>query len=307
MKSGLFFFIALSVSVLAINNKESENIINSASYGDKVISESPLGEELQKKKINNFNDAVLLNWYLHFASLNDRGGDYTATQKKLLHLKQIEETNSTTQTSNKKELVSVKGFCLIQENIAIGKQPAALRSECETNIGSITMFGDLVNVNEKASLIVDPKYIERKGYRFKVESAVVTNESKTSYNIATFVNDRKIAEIGYSSLGVSADELKATTNEYLRVLEESKRKQNVEYVEVGSEGGDKYIYPIQTQNTEKPDPLDYLLKAGINIGASSIKTTADIFKKDLPYLYEVAGKTKIWIDLQVEKQGILVK
>lgn len=65
--------------------------------------------------------------------------------------------------------------------------------------------------------------------------------------------------------------------------------------------------PVQTTNTEKPDPLDYLVTAGVNIVSSTIKSTAEIFKKDLPYLYQVVAKTKIWIDLQVNKQGEYVK
>ena len=71
--------------------------------------------------------------------------------------------------------------------------------------------------------------------------------------------------------------------------------------------GNAYMQPIQTTNTEKPDPLDYLIDAGINVLASTVKTTADIFKADLPYLYQIAGKSKIWIDLKVNKKGEYVK
>lgn len=298
-------FICLTF-LYAAENKESENIINSASYGDKVIRETPLGEEVNRRKMPIYYNEVLLNWYLHYNTLNERSAKYAGVSKELMPTREILDKDSANGDKPEKELIFVKGFCLIADEIFVGKQAASLSSECETNIGAITIFANLVNVNEKASLIVDPKYIERKGYRFRVESAIVTNEARTSYNVATFVNDRKLAEIGYSTLSVSSDELKTATNEYLRALEESKKKQDIQYVEVGS-GADRYVYPVQTQNTEKPDPLDYLTKAGVNIAASAAKTTAEIFKRDLPYFYEIAGRTRIWIDLQVDKKGVFVK
>lgn len=168
------------------------------------------------------------------------------------------------------------------------------------------MFANLVNVNEKASLIADPKYIEKNGIRFEVTSSIVTNEAKTSYNIATFVNDRKIAQIGWSALSVGADEAKTTTNEYLRALEQSKTSQSTDYVTTGTGTGTS-TYAVQNTNTQEPDPLDYLIKGAINITASVVKSTADIFKADLPYLYQIKGKSKIWIDLKVKKQGEYVK
>ncbi|TLD85003.1 hypothetical protein LS70_000090 [Helicobacter sp. MIT 11-5569] len=96
----------------------------------------------------------------------------------------------------------------------------------------------------------------------------------------TFVNDRKLSEVGWSALSLSSDEFKTASSEYLRALEESKRKERTEY-----------LAAIQ----------------GVNILTDSIKSTAEVFKKDLPYLYQIVPKTKIWIDLQVDKKGEYVK
>ena len=41
--------------------------------------------------------------------------------------------------------------------------------------------------------------------------------------------------------------------------------------------------------------------------ADIVKSTAEVFKKDLPYLYQIVPQSKIWIDLQVEKEGVYVK
>ena len=182
-----------------------------------------------------------------------------------------------------------------------------MRVECNTNVGFVTMFANLVNVNEKLSLMADPKYIEKNKVRFKVSSAVVLNEEKTSYNLATYVNDKKVEEIGWSSLSYSSDEIKSATNEYLKALQESKKKQDVQYITTTDGAGNSYMSPVQTTNTEKPNASDYFATAGVNILADIVKSTAEVFKKDLPYLYQIVPKTKIWIDLEVEKKGVYVK
>lgn len=309
MKNKIKFALAF-MPIIAFANIETKNIINSASNGREVVIENKL-QAIEQKKNNDsmYRNEIILNWVYNLNLDNPRRAEVVAKTSLGSMIKNVsqQENNATEANSNNKELVSVKGFCYIPNEINVGKQPSSLRVECQTNAGAITMFANLINVNEKASLIVDPRYIEKNNYRYIVDSSIVTNEDKTSYNIATYVNDRKIAEIGWGTLSVSSDEIKNSTNSYLKALEESKKQQNVEYVTTTDGAGNSYMSPVQTTNTQEPDPLDYLTTAGINIVASAVKTTAEIFKKDLPYLYQIVGKTKIWIDLQVNKKGEYVK
>lgn len=60
---------------------------------------------------------------------------------------------------------------------------------------------------------------------------------------------------------------------------------------------------MQNTNTEKPHIVDYFGVATVNIVAGAIKAGAEVFKKDLPYLYDIAGGSKIYIDLQVDYRG----
>ena len=46
-----------------------------------------------------------------------------------------------------------------------------------------------------------------------------------------------------------------------------------------------------------------MTKAAIDITAGIVKNTAEIFKKDLPYLYEIVGGSRIYIDLVIDKKG----
>ncbi|MBX7491241.1 hypothetical protein [Helicobacter turcicus] len=304
------FCLMLFNLAFANNSNISNNIIQSASEGRNVVSESKLDPiEINKNSSTPFKSETILNWHYALQRENPRSKEVIGTTSENLfvkNLKQEEKTKEDKQDSTQ-ELVAVKGYCFIKDEINVGKQPSSIRLNCQSNVGSITLFANLVNVNAKASLMADPKYIEKDKVRFNVKSAVVLNEEKTSYNLATFVNDRKVAEIGWGALSYSSDELKSATNEYLKALQESKKKQEVQYATTTDGAGNAYMQPIQTTNTQKPEVSDYFYTAGVNILADIAKSTAEVFKKDLPYLYQILPNTKIWIDLQVEKRGVYVR
>ncbi|TXE78479.1 hypothetical protein FPD46_07900 [Campylobacter peloridis] len=292
------------------SSKESISIIEGASNGIKVIEEKSLEPiEINKNNSKKYYSEVILNWNRYFESKNLRGNEFIGKTSENLLVSNVKENliNNDVNLTKNEELAIVKGFCFIQNEVNVGKQPSALRLNCQTNIGAIVLFGNLVNLNEKSSLILDPKYIEKDNVRFDVKSSIVTNEKKTSYNIATFVNDRKIAKVGYGALSAGSVEVKNSSNEYLRALEESKKKQEISYVNISDGQGNVYPQAIQNTNTEKPDPLNYLIKGAINVTADAVKVFADISKEDLPYLYQIVAKTKIWVDLKVNKKGEYVK
>lgn len=315
MKKTELVLSVLASSLLATDNAMdgqavTNHAIKSASEGREVVIEHKLSPiEINKKKENLFYGETILNWHYALQKENLRANEIVGKTAENMLVKNVlySQTENNSTADKVIELVAVKGFCFIPEDINVGKQPSSLRVNCETNYGTIVMFANLVNVNEKASLIADPKYIEKDGYRFKISNSIVTNEDRTSYNIATFVNDRKIAEIGWSALSVGSDEFKTHTNAYLKELEKSKTQNSINYVNVTDSSNNAYPQAVQNTNTQKPDPLDYLITGGINVVASIAKNTAEIFKRDLPYLYQIVGKTKIWIDLQVEKNGEYVK
>ena len=292
------------------NTNVSQNIIESASEGRNVVKEQELNPiDINREKDKVFYSETILNWHYALQKENLRGNEFLGKTSENLLVRNIKNAEIPKENDKDKavESVNVKGFCFIDKEINAGVQPASMRVECNTNVGFITLFANLVNVNEKLSLMADPKYIEKNKVRFKVQSAVVLNEEKTSYNLATYVNDRKIEEIGWSSLSYSSDEIKSATNEYLKAMQESKKKQEVQYATTTDGAGNAYMQPIQTTNTEKPDAMDYFVTAGVNIVADIVKSTAEVFKKDLPYLYQIVPQSKIWIDLQVEKEGVYIK
>ena len=311
MRSKYQILIISFLSLMTLNSFANENanisknIIESASEGRNVVKEQELNPiDINREKDKAFYSETILNWHYALQKENLRGNEFLGKTSENLLVRNVKDAEIPKENDKDKavESVNVKGFCFIDKEINAGVQPASMRVECNTNVGFITLFANLVNVNEKLSLMADPKYIEKNKVRFKVQSAVVLNEEKTSYNI-----DRKIEEIGWNSLSYSSDEIKSATNEYLKAMQESKKKQEVQYATTTDGAGNAYMQPIQTTNTGKPDPMDYFVTAGVNIVADIVKSTAEVFKKDLPYLYQIVPQSKIWIDLQVEKEGVYVK
>ena len=309
MKKFYCFFCFVS---FLIANDEVQNIIKSASEGREVIVENNEVSEVVDNNDKNkmlYKNEVILNWHYAFQKENKRSAEVVGKMSEnalIKNVNQIDNVSNGSSGKNNEKTIVVKGFCFIVDEINVGKQPSSLRTECQTNYGSIILFGNLVNVDEKATLALDVKYIEKNGYRFEVVESIVTNEEKTSYNIATYVNDRKISEVALTSVEQSANEAKNYTNQYLTALERSKTRQEVVYGTSNS-GTVGYVTPMATTNTVAPDPLNYLALAGTSVLTSAIKNTATIFKKDLPYLYQIVAKSKIWIDIKIKEEGEYVK
>lgn len=292
------FLLLLTISSLTFANSESSNIIKGSAFGNEVVEEKQINYFVKKEQ-NNFRREAIYNFYLQKASVNKH--EYEVAEANIINL--IDENTTSMPLANlgADTNTSVTGYCLIKDDIFVGKQPSSGYFECKTNVGSITMFGNMRPLNQYSALLFDPIYIEYKGWRYIVTSSRVTNEARTSYNIATYVNDRKLSEIALTTTSNAADELKTASNDYLKALEQSRTKQNTEYVQVG--GSNQETVAVQNTNTEKPHIVDYFGVATVNIVAGAIKAGAEVFKKDLPYLYDIAGGSKIYIDLQVDYRG----
>lgn len=279
---------------------ESINIIKGSAYGENVVSENS-SVSFERKSKKYYEREVLFNYIQITKGLNQK--PYEA--QKIALINKVEEPVIEESKNDDKgvESIAVVGYCNVGENIHIGKQPSSGYFDCNTNIGYVKVFGELTPVNEMATLIYDPKYIDYKDTRFKVlDGARTTNEERTSYNVATFVNDRKISEIALTSTISATEDIRTSSHEYLKALEESKKKENTDYIISNNN-----IVPVNNKNTEKPDASDYIVKAGIDIVSGIVKTTAEVFKKDLPYLYEIRKNSKIYLDIKIDKNGEKLK
>ncbi|QKF93221.1 hypothetical protein [Campylobacter sp. CCUG 57310] len=300
MKKIALIFMVLLTGAFA--NTESSNIVESSAYGKKVVKENTSANYAENRQGEHYRQEAIYNYILFNRTQNNK--EVAFKKANLINIVDENLTKDISQAIAKADSnMTVSGYCLVRDNIMIGKQPSAGRFICNTNIGHIEIFGNLTPINEALTLIYDPAYIEFKNWRYRVITSRVLNEARTSYNVATYANDRKLSEIALTSTSETAEVFKTQSSDYLKQLEASRKQRKVEYVNVGNSSGDSYVAPIQVENTEKPNAVDYITKAGIDIVSGIVKTTADVFKKDLPYLYEIVGGSKIYIDLVIDRNG----
>ncbi len=301
----MFQLLTLISGICFANTTEENNIIESSAYGQKVVKEqgsSNFGEYGQREY---FRKEAIFNYILWNSKQNSP--EYITKKASLINfIEENRDANITNTVAKVDSNITVSGYCLIRDNIMIGKQPGAGRFICNTNIGQIEIFGNLTPINDALTLIYDPAYIEYKNWRYRVVTSRVLNEARTSYNIATYANDRKLSEIALSATSNTADVIKTQSSDYLKQLEQSRKNQKTEYVTVGS-GSGSYVAPVQNENTEKPNAVDYIAKAGIDIVSGVVKNTAEIFKRDLPYLYEIVGGSRVYVDLVIDRNGEKIK
>jgi len=291
----------LITPVLLFSNNMQDNIIKTSGNGSSNVIELDGAFPIKKEEnLYNYEKEILLNYYLSRQNVSFKKQDSVAKNFVVLKEKK-EELSEDTNTDNKK-LVSVKGYCIIEDTVDIGKQPMSANLNCNTNIGPIKFFGNYVPHNKMETLFVTGLHIEKNGRKYKIENAKILNENRSSYNVATYVNNRKLDKLGYETLGNTAAAAQSGANDYLDQLEESKK---VETASIGQNSidntgsGTVIAQPVVTKNVAKPDAEDYLIKGAIDLVAGTIKSFSNIYKADLPYLYQVVDGSKLYIDLYV--------
>jgi hypothetical protein len=275
-----------------------KNIVTGSAQGREIVQEQANEGYDPHKNDENYRREAVYNWYLLYKGTNQRTAEYNTASLIKIRVENI--TNIANSSTANNATVTVKGYCIVRDDIHIAEQPASISLDCDTNIGVVEIFANLVPQNKVSTLLLDPIFLDYKKYRYTIVKSYVTNEAKTSYNIATFVNSRKLEKLAYSSLSVATDEVKTASNAYLQALQQARESTNLGYQTIGNSSD---LALIQTSNVEKPQPSDYFITAGINTLASVVKATARVMQEDLPYLYEVVKGSKIYVDMQVNDKG----
>ena len=301
----LFNTLILTPLFLFSQNNIQQNIIKTSGEGKSNIIELEGAFPVKElKKEYNYEKEILLNYHLlrQKISFNTIDGE-----QRLFVVAKKEEPKNDISSKSEITLVSIKGYCIVEETIDIGKQPMAANLNCNTNIGPIKFFGNYVPHNSLETLFVTGLHIEKNNKKYKIENAKILNENRTSYNIATYVNNRKLEKVALEAAGNTALAVKEGANDYLDQLEASKVSQEASGANAVSNGLNTVVnQPVVTTNTEKPDAEDYIVKGAIDIVTGTLKAVTDIYKSDLPYLYQIVDGSKLYIDLYVNPNEMVL-
>lgn len=302
-KSYLFLSVALSSALFAnTNDRLRDNIITTSNDGRQNVQKNEGILLKRERSVYNFDKEVMLNWAykrkgVQFATLDVNESKIKVRKNPIVKDDKNEDDIIKT--------VNVKGYCIIEEETNIGLQPMSANFNCNTNLGTISFSGNYVPYPKLETLFVSALHIEKNNRKYKVMSGRVLSGDKSSYNVATYVNNRKLAKLGYDSLSSTSETVNSGVNDYMDALEASKTKETASLGSGGSSNsgsGNVINEPVKLTNTEKPDAADYIVKGVVGIVTGIASNISKIYNKDLPYLYQIVPKSKVYIDLYVDEE-----
>lgn len=252
--------------------------------------------DYNKAIITDYKREVIFNFIVSRAN---NAKFNTVKGEKTLEIKDIEAISPKEETQQPKEkLANIKGYCFTETDINVGFQPMGANLKCNTNYGTLTFFGNYVPNNELYTLFITGLFVEKGDYKYPIVSGKILNKSKNSYNVATYVNSNKIEKAWLQAGANTADVVKAGANDYMKQLEQSRKKETGGATTVSASGAISQE-PVIT-NYEKPNLAEYVIKGGVDVITTVTKEIAQAIKEETPFAYKVVKDTQFYIDIWVK-------
>jgi hypothetical protein len=127
-----------------------------------------------------------------------------------------------------------------------------------------------------------------------VLGGVITNAKRTSINLASLINDRKIDRLLSKTAIDAANIVTQNAMAYLQDRMKTNTQEKVTYL-----NNNNSTTPIKTQTTKPLKISDYLKVSALQLISNLVKNAGNIFYKDLPYLFKAKKNTMYFADLYV--------
>lgn len=265
------------------------------------------------QKYNDYEEVV----YAHLKLNEQKAERITSAKAETFYYIQPEENNNSNNNnntnkndqSNPSETYFISGYCFSEgapmeiarlssysymkcnfDNIVAINKNAKIPNQLSTP----TLAALLVPDAFSRALIGKPLYLNVGQRRFPVLGGVIMNYEKTSINLAHIVNDRKIETFLANSGIKMADVATNEAQSYISAKKEASRNQEVVF-----QAGTGSSQTIVTSNNTQPDPSDYLMSGGIKMISELIKAGGEVFKEDLPFLFQTKENAIYYVDLMV--------
>ena len=247
----------------------------------------------EKQQAKIFSDDTPEVIYEHIkTALNENTQVQKASYVNIYYVKKQKRFIKT--TKNKHHYVSfyLNGYCELPYKVTVSRLSQFVYLRCNFNKGKGTLAALLVPDLYSKALVGKPIYVVLNNKRYYVKGGVIMNAQKTSINIASVINDRKIekfiAKTGIDTANIVTKQALA----YLQAKQQSEQQQQAYYDQNTSN-------PIVITNYQKPQVKDYVQTAGIQILSQIIQNVSNSFFINLPYLFEVNKNTIFYTDLYV--------
>jgi len=173
------------------------------------------------------------------------------------------------QNINKEISYFAGGYCSIYRGVSISKSREFLKLNCNMDFGKnqyrpVSIFVALYPDYKREEVYAIPIYAELPSGNRATFNGIVLNESKTSANLADFVDNARLRKLlGESALATNDIAYRYITG-YLNAKQESRNKVELHYITT-TENNVTNTIPIQTRTIAPPKVSDYLIGAGVEL------------------------------------------
>lgn len=196
----------------------------------------------------------------------------------------------------KKQMMGyTRGYCFLDREIFVEKIATYAYFECNFKkpFGTVELTVSVVPEFYAKALIGNPLYVTKDGKRYPVKNGVILTKDKNSINIANFVDDYMTEKVS-ASLGING--LNAVAKQAQAYMVQRRASDNIQGVVTSSSGLNQSVTGYS--RTRKPDPMEYLVLAGIELLSTSAQIIGESYIKSLPYIFKVNKDSIFYADLQ---------
>ena len=197
--------------------------------------------------------------------------------------------------SNQTKEISTRfagGYCTFEEVLLISKFNEYGKMDCLLDFGQgayrqVEVFASFYPDYKREMVIALPMYMTFRNENRATFSGVVLKSNKTSINLASWVDNKRIRKMFAEGLLVSNDIVYNYVSGYMRALQLSRTRTGVEYITTTDpQTGLSISTPVATTKTAPPEVKDYVISAGVEllssifsiVGKDYLDSTEPLFK-----------------------------
>lgn len=291
MKKFLYAFFIAPLFIYAQQN---------ATLTDQYFSQGIIKAQQRQQQI--FSDDTPEVIFEHIKSATEENTHVQKAKYVQLFFKPAMKKNNFIKNNSKKHWTKfyLAGYCRVPYEVSVSRLAQFVSLTCNFNKGEGVLTAMFVPDIYSKALIGKPLYVTLNNKKYYVKGGVIMNALKTSINIASVVNDRKIerfiAQTGVDSANIVTKQALA----YLQQKQQSETQSQAIYPDSNTSN------PVVVTNTQAPHVKDYIQNATVQILSKIINNVSNTFFMNLPYLFKVNAHTVFYVNLYVtdEYEGL---
>lgn len=193
------------------------------------------------------------------------------------------------------------GYCRTTSALSVSRSSEFVEMSClidfgDNNTRPATVFAAVYPDYKREVLIALPIYASfEDGRRVNVDG-IILRSNRTSYNIADWVDSKRIRKlVAESGLAIN-DVAYRYASAYMTALQDSRVHTKTSYITETSDTGTKTLVPVQSKEVDPPRKKDYFMAAGVEIVSRLFAMFGKSYLYDVRPLFRIGAGKKVWVE-----------